>query len=408
MRERLVIVGNGMVGARLLSELARSAPGRYDVTIVGAEPCRAYSRILLSSYLAGECAEEDLWLTPDGWHRANGVTCLAGAEIVAIHRETRCVVAHDGREIPYDRLVLAVGSDAIRLKLPGAELPDVFCYRDRADAAALLAAAPQVRRAVVIGGGLLGLEAAHGLARQGLNVEVVHLAPTLMERQLDAPAGDLLRAAIEARGIACHVGAETARILGARRVEAVELADGRILAAGLVVIAVGIRPRTELARAAGLACRRGILVDDGLATSDPAIFAIGECAEHRGNCYGLVAPLYDQAAILARRLAGEDAASYAGSAVATSLKVAGIDVFSAGDFADASAEAIVLAAPASGIYRKLFLRDDRLVGAVLYGDAADGPWYHALIAAGRDVAAMRGDLAFGRTYAEAPPALAAE
>lgn len=411
-RDSLLIIGNGMAATRLCAELSTLAPGRFDITIIGAEPHPAYNRVLLSSLLAGEIGAADIELHPAEWWRARGVSVRTGCAVDAIDTATRRVRLADGAVLPYTSLVLATGSQAIRLPVPGMELDGVTTFRDRADVDALLAAARPGRRAVVIGGGLLGLEAATGLAAAGVETAIVHLADRLMERQLDAPAASLLRRAVEARGIAVHLGASTARIEGTTRAEALHLADGRRLPADLVVVACGVRPQAELARAAGIACRRGVLVDDGLATDAPGIYAIGECAEHRGEVYGLVEPAYEQARVLAARLAGgaESAASYAGSVIATNLKVSGVRVFSAGDFTgDAATQDIVLADSGTAHYRRLVLREDahatRLVGAVLFGDTADGPYYLELIRSGRDIGGERADIAFGPPGALPTPIL---
>ncbi len=398
----LLVVGNGMAGQRLLAELAARGGARGAIA-VGAEPHPAYNRILLSKVVAGETSSDAICLAPRDWYAQHGIALVTGDPVTDIDRVAKIATTQSGRKIAYENLVLATGSRPIRLPLPGADLAGIVTFRDRSDAD-LLGAAPSGANAVVIGGGLLGLEAAAGLAARGLNVAVVHLMPELMERQLDAAAASLLADAVAARGIALHLAARTQAILGAGgKVRAVRLADGSELPADLVVLAVGVAPETVLARKAGLSCARGILVDDGLATSDPAISALGECIEHRGQTFGLVGPIWDQARVLASRLCG-GTALYAGSSVATSLKVSGVDLYSAGTVRDvADAETLVFADPAARIYRKLALRDGRLVGAVLYGDAADGPWFADLIAVGADVDAWRDVLIFGRDHVEAAP-----
>jgi nitrite reductase (NADH) large subunit len=391
---RLVIVGNGMAGARLVEELARVAPDRFDVTVIGAERHPAYNRILLSSVLAGDVEPAEIRLPTRG-----AATHRLGESVMAIDR-ARQLVRTEGGEVPYDALVLATGSRPIVLPIAGATLPDVVTFRDLSDVDAMLAS-PRGAKAVVIGGGLLGLEAAEGLRRRGLDVTVVHLMPWLMERQLDARAGALLQQELVARGIGFVLPVETAAIVGDARATGVQLKDGHILPADLVVMAVGIRPDAALARGAGLACNRGVMVDDAMRTSDPAIHAIGECSEHRGQCHGLVAPIWDQVTACARALAGERVA-FAAKPVATSLKVSGVAVYSAGELAAREgAQEIVLEDGARGVYRKLVLRDGRLAGAVLFGDAADGPWFFDLMQQRRDVSAMRGDLIFGPAFA--PP-----
>ncbi|MGA0561551.1 NAD(P)/FAD-dependent oxidoreductase [Ancylobacter sp. VNQ12] len=406
MSEPLVIIGNGMAAAKLCEELAGRCLGRYAVGVIGAEPRLAYNRVLLSSLLAGEVEASDLVLRPAEWWAARGITLVYDRPAVAIDRAAGRVVLADGTFLPYAKLVLATGSHPVRLPLPGMTLPGVTAFRDMADVGTLLAAASRGTRAIVIGGGLLGLEAATGLAGAGAQTTVIHLADRLMERQLDARAAALLRRAVEARGIEVLLGASTQAIEGEDRVCGLRLADGRVLPADLVVVACGVRPNADLARAAGLACNRGVLVDDGLAASDPRIHAIGECAEHRGQVYGLVEPAYEQARVLAARLAGAEAA-YAGSTVSTNLKVSGVRVFSAGDFdGGAGTQDIVLSDPGLGLYRRLVLRQEadatRLLGAVLFGDTADGGFYLDLIRSGRDIGRQRADLAFGRSFLSDP------
>ncbi|MFL5172268.1 MAG: NAD(P)/FAD-dependent oxidoreductase [Microvirga sp.] len=403
-RERLVVVGNGMASLRLLERLGQHAPGCFDVTVVGAEPAPAYNRVLLSSLLARDVAESDCRLRERPWYLRQGVRLITGAAATAVDLEEREVVVGELTTLPFDRLVLATGSDPIRLPRPGMDLPGVITFRDLADVAAIRAAAPRGARAVVIGGGLLGIEAAYGLARLGVETTLLHVMARLMERQLDRRAAVLIKAAIEAKGIRVLLEADTAAIDGVDRAEAVRLADGRVLPADLVVVAVGVRPAAELAKRAGLEVQRGIVVDDTLATSAPGVHAVGECAEHRGTAYGLVESAYEQADVLARRLGGEDA-RYAGSLVAASLKVSGVPVFSVGLVADeAEAEPITFSDPATGTYRKLMIRDGRLVGAVLVGDVAEGPWYCDLIRSGEPVSSFRNDLMFGRPSQPPEPA----
>jgi nitrite reductase [NAD(P)H] large subunit len=408
MSEPLVIIGNGMAAARLCEELSQRALGRYAIAVVGKEPRLAYNRVLLSSVLAGEVSAGDLTVKPADWWRKHGVTLCYGTAATAVDAGARIVTLEDGTTLPFAKLVFATGSRAVRLPLPGADLPGVLTFRDLADTESLVRAARRGSRAVVIGGGLLGIEAAYGLAKAGVDVTLVHLMDRLMERQLDARAAALLKRAVEAKGIKVELQAATAKVLGTDRVAAVELKDGRVLSADTVVIAVGIAPNAEIAGAANLAVNRGIIVDDRLATSDPNIFAIGECAEHRGVCYGLVEPANDQARVLAQRFAGRDA-HYTGSVNATNLKVSGVHVFSAGDFLGApGTESLTLADSGLGTYRKLVIEGERLVGAVLYGDTADARWYLDLLRTGTSIEAIREDLVFGRAFAERKASLAAK
>ncbi len=399
-REQLLVVGNGMAGLKLVEELVRAAPGRFAITVVGAEPEAAYNRVLLSALLAREVGPEDIALKPRHWYTDNGISLHTGRPAIALYGAARTVTLAGGERLPFDRLVLATGSDPIRLAVPGAHLQGVWTFRTTSDVASLQAAA-QGARAVVIGGGLLGIEAAFGLACSGASVTLVHLMDRLMERQLDAEGAALLAEALEARGIRILLRAETAAFCGDDRVDTVALADGRRLGCDLVVMAVGVRPNTALAGAAGLRTGRGILVSDRLETSIPRIYAIGECAEHRGQCYGLVEPVFDQARALARILSGEDA-RYCGSLIATNLKVSGIPVFSAGDFEGGTGSgAIVLRDEVGPSYRKLVLRDGRLAGVVLVGDTADADWYLDLLRSSAPLGTTRETIAFGRAYAEA-------
>ena len=398
MIESLVIVGNGMAAAKLVEHLSARALGRYAIAVIGEEPQLAYNRVLLSSVLSDDVAPSDVELKGARWWRDHGVTVLYGHAATAIDHPIRRVRLASGATIPYTKLVFATGSRPVVLPIPGRELPGVMTFRDLRDVAALKSAGKC--RAVVIGGGLLGLEAAYGLAKAGAKVTVVHLMDRLMERQLDAEAAGMLRSAVEMKGIEVLLNAETARFAGNKRVERVELSDGRVIAADIVVMSAGIAPNVALARSAGVAINRGIVVDDGMQTDMPGLYAIGECAEHEGACVGLVEPAYEQAAVLADRLAG-GRARYAGSVPATNLKVTGVNVFSAGDFlGSAGTEQVLLRDPGLGIYKKLVIANDRLVGAVLFGDTADGLWYLDLIRSGTPTGGFRNEIAFGRALAE--------
>jgi nitrite reductase (NADH) large subunit len=398
-RPHLVVVGNGMAGCRAVEEVLARDPQRYRISIFGAEPHVNYNRIMLSPVLAGEKTFDDIVINPRQWYADNDITLVAGDPVVAIDRAARTVTSRSGRVACYDRLLIATGSDPFIIPVPGRDLPGVVSFRDMKDVDAMLAAAAGGGDAVVIGGGLLGLEAAHGLALRGMKVTVVHLMPTLMERQLDEAAAWLLKDALERRGQTILTGADTAEIYGDGRVEGVRLKDGRAIPASLVVMAVGIRPAVALAREAGLDVGRGIRVDDDMVTSDPAILAVGECVEHDGQVYGLVAPLWDMCRSLADGLTGRPG-GYRGSVTSTKLKVAGLDVFSAGDFSGGDGcEDIVLRDAARGIYKRVVIRGDRVVGAVLFGDTADGGWYFDLMKRGEEVGPIRDLLIFGQAFA---------
>ena len=399
MSETLVVVGNGMAAARLVDELTKVALGRYAIAVIGDEPRLAYNRVLLSSVLAGETASHDIELRPASWWGDRGVTLKYGCVATEIDVGRRELKIANEESIGFSRLVLATGSMPLRLNVPGADLAGVHTFRDSRDVDMLLTLAAQKRRVVVVGGGLLGLEAAYGLSKAGSSVTLLHLMDRLMERQLDAPAAELLKSLVERKGVRVLLNANTARLHGETRVEGIELSDGRRIDADAVVFAAGIRPNIALAKEAGIAVNRGVVVDDVMQTGAPDIFALGECAEHRGICYGLVEPAYEQARVLARHLAGRTAA-YSGSVVATNLKVSGVSVFSAGDFMGADgSEAIVLNDVRHGTYKKLVISDGRLIGAVLVGDVGDALWYLELIRSGESIAGIRNRMMFGRLVA---------
>ena len=410
---KLVMVGNGMAGVRTLEELLKIAPDLYDITVFGAEPHPNYNRILLSPVLAGEQTLDEIVLNPVSWYEEHGIRLHLGKKVVQVDRRRRVVRAEDGTEEAYDRLLLATGSNPFILPVPGKDLEGVIAYRDIADTNAMIEAAAKYRNAVVIGGGLLGLEAANGLMLRGMQVTVVHIMPWLMERQLDDVAGNLLRKSLEARGLKFLIGAQTDSLIGdadggkGGRVMAVRFKDGTEVPADLVVMAAGIRPNTELAEQTGLHCSRGIVVNDTMQTiTDPRMYAVGECAAHRGIAYGLVAPLFEQGKVCATHLAEFGIGRYTGSQTSTKLKVTGIDLFSAGNFMgkasgkpeDADCEEIVLSDPYGGVYKKLVIKDDKLIGACLYGDTADGSWYFDLVREGKDIGQIRDHLMFGERH----------
>jgi nitrite reductase (NADH) large subunit len=402
-KEKLVLIGNGMAGVRMLEELLKLAPDKYDITVFGKESYGNYNRILLSAVLADEMSFDEIMLNDDRWYTDHNITLHKGNKVVHIDRKARKVTAEGGTEWDYDRIILATGSDPIVIPVPGSKLPGVVTFRDIHDVNAMLEASTHHRKAVVVGGGLLGLEGAHGLMKRGMEVTVVHLRDALMERQLDKSAAELLKHSLEQRGLKILTEQETSAILGEDWVRGIRFKNGSEVEADLVVMAAGIRPNITLAQAAGLRCGRGIAVNDVFQTSDHQIYAVGECAEHRGTTYGLVAPLFEQAKICAQHLAGRETTGYHGSVIATSLKVTGIDVFSAGDFASsAGCETIVLRDPGLDVYRKLVLKDDRLCGAVLFGETASSSWYTDLIREQADVSAIRDIVMFGPDFFASP------
>jgi nitrite reductase (NADH) large subunit len=398
---KLVMVGNGMAGMRTLEELLKAAPGMYDITVFGDEPHPNYNRIMLSPVLAGEQTVEQIVLNSRDWYAENGITLFTGKKVVKIDRRNRCVETDDGTRAPYDRLLLATGSRPFALPVPGARLPGVLGFRDIADVEAMIRASTESRHAVVIGGGLLGLEAANGLKLRGMDVSVVHIGAWLLERQLDEPAARLLQQSLEEKGLRFLLQKHTAELVQGEsgRVCAVKFKDSETIPADLVVMAVGIRPNTELAESAGLHCSRGLVVNDTMQTFDPRIYAVGECVSHRGIAYGLVAPLFEQAKVCANHLAEHGVARYIGSMTSTRLKVSGIDLFSAGDFTGGEGtESLVYSDAAAGSYKKLVIKGNKLVGACIYGETLDGAWYFDLLREGTDISQLRKNILFGQSH----------
>ncbi|WES30801.1 nitrite reductase large subunit NirB [Varunaivibrio sulfuroxidans] len=403
-RKKLVVIGNGMAGMRTVEEILDRDAEKFAVTVFGAEPRENYNRIMLSPVLSGEKNYEDIVINDQQWYAQNAITLYSGEDVIAIDRQAHCVKTSAGRTMPYDALIIATGSSPFMIKVPGTDLDGVTTFRDMDDVERMADAARSHQNAVVIGGGLLGLEAAYGLRQRGMEVTVLHLMDTLMERQLDEAGGYLLRRELENRGIRVITQADTAALIGKSRVEAVRLKDGREIPADLVVMAVGIVPNAALARDCGLTVERGIVVDDHMTTSDPDVFAVGECVQHRGQTYGLVAPLYEMGKALADRLCrgdepGDAGPGYQGSVTSTKLKVSGVDLFSAGDFNGGDAcEDIVLRDAARGVYKRIVLKDGKIAGAVLYGDAGDGSWYFQMLKEGADVSEIRDTLIFGPEF----------
>jgi nitrite reductase (NADH) large subunit len=398
-RNRLVVIGNGMAGIRTLEELLKMSSGEFDITVFGAEPQPNYNRILLSPVLSGEMSFQDTILNDWSWYEQNQITLHAGKTVTRIDRVGCTVETMDGMIVPYDRLLIATGSNPIMLPVPGIDLPGVLSYRSIVDVESMLGMASAGKRAVVIGGGLLGLEAANGLSLRGMDVSVVHLCEWPMERQLDKVGGELLKDALEKRGLKFYLSRQTEAILGETAVTGLRFKDGEEIPADMVVMSAGIRPNIALAKSAGIHCERGIVVSDTMQTYDPKIYSVGECVQHRGQTYGLVAPLFEQAKVAANHLARYGGMRYEGSSVSTKLKVTGIDLFSAGDFnSGALDEELLLQDSARGVYKKLVLRDNKLRGAVMYGDTVDGPWYFQMMRDGTDVSELREHLLFGQVH----------
>ena len=398
-KEKLVLIGNGMAGMRTLEELLKlDEAEKYEISVFGSEPHPNYNRILLSPVLAGEKTINDIILNSREWYDENGIALYTGDKVVEIDRVGRKIKTESGMAVDYDRLLIATGSVPFIIPVPGANLDGVIGFRDIADVETMLQASQSYQKAVVIGGGLLGLEAANGLKIQGMDVTVVHLMDRLMERQLDHSAAAMLKRSLEKGGLKFLMEVQTAEIIGNGRVKGVKFADGSEIDADLVVMAVGIRPNMELAQKAGLYCERGIVVNDTMQTYDPRIYAVGECVQHRGTCYGLVAPLFEQAKVCANHLAHLGYGRYEGSVTSTKLKVTGIDLFSAGNFEGGGTEDIVFQDPAGGVYKKIVLRDNKVEGAVLYGDTMDGAWYFQLMRNGNDISDIREHLIFGESH----------
>jgi len=399
MKEKLVLIGNGMAGMRAIEELLKLDDEMYDITVFGEEPYGNYNRILLSPVLAGEKTIDEIMLNDDQWYADNHVTLYKNKTVVNVDRKKQIVIADDGREVPYDRLLLATGSSPFIIPVPGHDLPGVISFRDIHDVDLMLEASDKHKHAVVIGGGLLGLEAANGLMLQGMNVTVVHLGDVLMERQMDTVAGGMLKKSLEERGLNFLMGASTEAIIGDERVKGVRFKDGSEIVTDLVVMAVGIRPNIELASKIGLHCERGVVVNDTLQTFDPKIYSVGECVQHRGETYGLVAPLFEQAKVCANHLAKMGIGLYQGSVTSTKLKVTGIDLFSAGDFiGDDTTEDIVMQDVNRGVYKKIVLKDNKIHGAVMYGDTVDGAWYFQLLRDETDISDIRESLMLGQAH----------
>ncbi|SHN25393.1 assimilatory nitrate reductase (NADH) beta subunit [Duganella sacchari] len=396
MKPALVVIGNGMAGMRTVEELHKLAPDMYDITVFGAEPHGNYNRILLSPVLAGEKSIDDIMLNTREWYEQHNITLHAGDPVTHIDRRQRIVRARSGLEVRYDRLLIATGSKPFIIPVPGHQLNGVLSFRYIQDVEKMLAMARNHRNAVVIGGGLLGLEAANGLQRQGMSVTVIHVTDTLMNQQLDKPAALLLQKTLEAKGLRFMMGAQTEEILGTDRVTGVRFKDGTEIPADLVVMTAGVRPNIELAKSAGLHCERAIVVDDTLQTYDPRVYAVGECVQHRSATFGLVAPIWDQARVCGAHLAGVGVRRYVQSTSPTRLKVTGVELYSVGDFIGGEgSEDLVLRDARRGVYKRLVLKDNRVTGAVLYGDVKDGPWYFNLIQNRSDITPIRQTLLFG-------------
>jgi len=404
MKQRLVVIGNGMAGMKAVEEVLATAPEQFEITVFGAEPHGNYNRIMLSPVLCGEKTLDDIMINDRQWYTDNHITLHAGEDktVVEINRARRCVIAADGTRADYDRLLIATGSNPFILPVPGNDLDGVLAFRDVNDVERMLNYSDSHEHAVVLGGGLLGLEAANGLTERGMKVTVIHSNDVLLNRQLDVEAGKLLQQELERRGVQFKMPAKTEALIGDRQghIKAVRFADGSELPCDLFVMAIGVRPNMALAQSAGLYCERGIVVSDTLQTYDPSVYAVGECIQHRGDTFGLVAPLFEQAKICAQNICGHSESAYQTLPTATKLKVTGIHLFSVGNFlGDGECEFLLFRDLSQGIYKKLVLKGDHLIGAVLYGETSEGAWYQQLIEQQTSISSMRRLLIFGQAYA---------
>ncbi len=399
MKEKLVLIGNGMAGMRTIDELLKRTSDKYDITVFGAEPHGNYNRIMLSPVLAGDKKLEDIIIHDLQWYQDNNINLYTGKTVTRIDQDKQRVITEEGIETDYDRLILATGSLPVMLDIPGKNLEGVISFRAMNDVQVMIETAKKYKNAVIIGAGLLGLEAAHGLLLQGMNVTVVHRNNTLMSQQLDQTSADMMRAELEQTGMYFLMNRNTEALLGEERVEKVRFTDGSEIDADLVVMAIGVRPNIQLAQQSGIQCDRGILVNDVLQTATPNIYAVGECVQHRDKTFGLVAPLFEQAKVCADHLATGKAPRYVSGATATKLKVTGINLFSAGDYKGGEGtESIIFKDPARHIYKKLVLKDNRIVGIILYGDTLDGNWYFSLLTEQQDISPYRDSIIFGRHH----------
>ena len=402
-KQRLVVIGNGMAGMRTIEELLSASPDQYDITVFGAEPYGNYNRIMLSAVLAGDKTVEDIVINPREWYVENKIKLHAGGKkaVARIERGFKKVIAVDGTTASYDKLLIATGSKAIFPKVEGNHLEGVISFRDIVDVNKMLDYSRKYKKAIVLGGGLLGLEAANGLALRGMDVTVIHRNEVLLNRQLDKTAAKLLQSELEQRGIQFKMSMKLQKLIGNedKHIIAAQFQDGSELACDLLIVAIGIEPNIAIAKEAGLYCERGIVVNDTLQSYDPSIYAVGECIQHRGGTFGLVAPLFEQAKVCANHLSSHGVAEYVTLPTATKLKVTGIQLFSVGDFVgDSESENITFSDPALGIYKKLVLKANQLIGAVLYGDTVDGSWYQELLEKKTSVFEMRDKLIFGKAY----------
>lgn len=396
-KPRLVVVGNGMAAMRTVEELLALEPDYYQITVVGKEPYGNYNRIMLSPVLAGEKTFAQIMLHTPEWYAEHGISLKSGVVVQSVHRGRREVYLDNGEVLGYERLLVATGSNPFMIPFPNHQHPSVVSFRDILDVEKMVAAASTCKRVIVIGGGLLGLEAANGLNKRGVAVTVVHDMGYLLNRQLDQEAADLLQAFLEAQGIDFVMNAKTDRIdVDANGVlTGLCFKDGSRVDGEMVVMAVGVRPNVQLAKEMGLNVDKAILVNDTLQTSDPRVYAVGECVQHRGALFGLVAPLFDQAKVAASHLAMHGVRRYIQKATATTLKVTGVNLYSAGDFSGEGCETAVLRDAQQAVYKRLFFKENKLVGAVLYGDIQDGVAYFDLIQKGTCIKAQRDSLMFG-------------
>lgn len=385
-KQKLVLIGNGMAGVRCVEELLKINPNGFDITIFGRESHPNYNRIQLSKVLQGDTSIQDITINDWSWYEDNQITLYPGESVVSIHTEEQYIRTDKERKLAYDKLILATGSLPFMLPIPGVEKEGVTAFRDIKDCEKMFEYSKSYKKAAVIGGGLLGLEAARGLLNLGMEVTVIHLGDYLMNRQLDRTAGRMLQKELEEQGMKFLLNKQTEAIIGDKKVEGLKFSDGEEIPTDLVVMAVGILPNVQLAKENGIPVNRGILVNDFLETGVPNVYAVGECTEHRGVVYGLVAPLYEQGKVLAKRLAELETAPYIGSAVSTKLKVSGVNVFSAGEiFESDQIKTMKVFDDYQGIYKKILIEDGKIIGAVLFGDTSEGNRLFGMIKKGASI-----------------------
>jgi nitrite reductase (NADH) large subunit len=398
-KQRLVIIGNGMIAGRLLEELHYFSPDQYKISVFDGEGFSNYNRIMLPEIISEKMTTKDLVVHDESWHAQRNIEFQKGVQVVEIDRDKKLVRTDRGHACEYDKLVLAVGSIPNGFSCPGNHLKGISTFRTLTDAVAITSLAKTCANATVLGGGLLGLEAGAVLCERGITTNIVHCDQILMNRQLNVSAATFLQRKLESKGLRISTATDVTEIIGSDRVQAVRLRSGDLIPCELLLLAIGIRPNTALARAAGLRTDHGIVIDRQMRTSDPDIYAIGECAELDGNSYGLLSPLHGMAKIAARHLAGDHLAEYGKATIFSRLKISGIDLFVAGNSVGRDSQRkLVFENKANGIYKQIAIKNDRIDGFILMGDIEDGPWFFKQMEEEVDVSADIENLIFGKGY----------